>query len=146
MIRAQDDYTVSEVASLSRQSLSTISRRIGTGAGDLHEVPGTSKPVRLTADSVHAYIRRLLDEGPTLPLGVPRFTEAGDRDERDRIELGLRSRIEELERALRQARDDGRDLQNENEALRNDIHSLKAAHELVLDRLGARTAPRFLND
>lgn len=146
MIRAQDDYTVSEVASLSRESASTISRRIGTGSGDLHKVPGTSNPVRLTADSVHAYLRRLIGEGPALPVGVPRFTDPGERDERDRIELGLRSRIEELERAVREANDKVRDLQTENEALRNDVHSLKAAHELVLDRLGARTAPRFPNN
>lgn len=138
-MRARSDYTVSDVVALSRQSLSTVNRRVDNG--DLEKVPGTSNPVRLTAESVHAYLRRLLDDGPALPEGVPRTPNATSVEENAQLK-----RVAELEMSLRDALAKVNDLEIENETLRNDIQALKLAHELVLDRLGAHTEPKARND
>ena len=129
---------MSEVATLSRKSLSTVNRRVEDG--DLQTVPGTSNPVRLTGESVHAYLRRLLDEGPQLPDGVPRTPNATS------VEGNTHSkRIAELDRSLADALAKANDLEIENETLRNDVQALRLAHELVLDRLGAHTEPQAPN-
>ncbi|GAS96570.1 autophagy-related protein 16-1 [Mycolicibacterium canariasense] len=138
-MQAQSDYTVSDVVALSRKSLSTVNRRVDDG--DLQKVPGTSNPIRLTAESVHAYLRRLLDEGPVLPDGVPRTPNAMTVEED-----GHSKSIADLDRSLGDALAKVNDLEIENETLRNDVQALKLAHELVLDRLGSHTEPKARND
>jgi hypothetical protein len=137
-MEAKNDYTVSEVVTMSGKSLSTVTRRIESG--ELQPVPDASNPLRLTAESVYTYLRRLLDDGPSLPDGIPRNSKpAGDG------EAAYLKRIEELERAVRDALAKVGELEIENETLRNDVQGLKLAHELVLDRLGAHTSPKSLN-
>lgn len=146
-MKARRHYTVSEVVALSKVSESTVNRLVK--AGNLTVVPGTSNPRRLTADSVHSYIRRLLDDGPQLPEGVSRNPDdPGPVESRTKsdAEAVLRKRIDELERTVGVSQAKVQELEDDNERLRNTVQGLKHAHEIVLDRLGDHTSPKIPNN
>ncbi|HEY7052018.1 MAG TPA: hypothetical protein VH496_07770 [Mycobacterium sp.] len=148
-MQAQESYTIADVVQLSRQSESTIRRLIGR---KLWIVP-RSRPRRLAADSVHAYLQGLLDEGPQLPDGVgegvdrrsdwrsPVSDEAGQAAERT-----LRERIDELEQTIGDLQKTVRKLRRRNERFRNTIQALRQSGTILLDDLGAYTSPRIPNN
>ncbi|MDC8973997.1 helix-turn-helix domain-containing protein [Mycobacterium marinum] len=147
-LKAKDHYTVSEVAELSRKSPSTVTRAVEKGL--MEPIPGPSNTLRLTADSVHEYVRSLLDKAPRLPDGVPRHgaPEPDDPSESDRgvAEAAFRRRIDELEREARAKESKIRDLEEENERLRNTTLVLRQNYAALSDDHGAYTSPKVPNN
>lgn len=148
-LKAKDHYTVSEVAELSRKSPSTVKRAVDKGL--MEPIAGSSKTLRLTAESVHEYIRSLLDEAPRLPDGVPdRRAPDPNADpsgsDRTVAEDAFRKRIAELEREARTKESEIRRLEEENERLRNTTLVLRQNYAALSDDHGAYTSPKVPNN
>ncbi|TXI50298.1 hypothetical protein [Mycolicibacter arupensis] len=129
------------MADLSKESESTVRRLLRNG--QLDTVPD-SKPCHLTAESVHAYLRKRLADGPQLPEGVdkssapnlrpPSFGHSANADAQI---AGLQTVADLQDQVVR--------LEEENERFRNTILALRQTGSILLDDLGAYTSPKIPN-
>lgn len=136
---SKPSYSVRDVVELSRESESTVRRLIRDG--HLVRMPG-SNPCQLTAESVLAYLKARVADGPQLPEGIQ---ATGDRaadtpslvvESPDHVAAAHSLTALEAEAAR---------LREENERLRNTILALRHTASILLDDLGAYTTPKIPN-
>lgn len=128
-----------DVAELSRESESTVRRLIRDGR--LVRMPG-SNPCQLTAESVLAYLKERVADGPQLPEGIQ---ETADH-RANTFGLFVESPDQgAAAQSLRELEAEATRLREENERLRSTVLALRHTVSILLDDLGSYTAPKIPN-